>query len=48
MEIEKLRRKRAKLLAATKQSIAASSLVISKSVSNTGAERLIDFKHSLL
>lgn len=45
-EIEKLIRKRAKFLAATKQSIAASSLVISKSGSNTGAERLIDFKHS--
>lgn len=42
-EIEKLKKKRAKLRAATKQSICASSLVGSKYARITGAEGLIEF-----
>lgn len=45
-KIEKLKRKRAKLIAATKQSIRASSLVGSKSARITGAEGLIEFMRS--
>lgn len=42
-EIEKLKRKRVKLIDGTKQSICASYLVSSKSVRSNGAEGLVEF-----
>nr|UFA45740.1 bHLH45 [Pinus massoniana] len=45
-KVEKLNRKRAKLIAATKQSIRGSSVVGSKSARITGAKELIEFMRS--